>query len=166
MDLVAGVSIGFMVVPQGMSYALLAGLPAVFGLYGAFVPVLVYAIFGSSRHLAVGPVAVTSLLLRNSLVELFPDVKNIRDPNNPGALAEVQAAYNSAAIQVRHRGDPAHLHCTPWQRTRATCMRQLVAMPCFAEARGNLHQHHEWHSRPHRRHLFSVRASRQRQHAA
>ena len=45
MDAVAGVSIGFMVVPQGMSYALLAGLPAVYGLYGALVPVFVYAVF-------------------------------------------------------------------------------------------------------------------------
>lgn len=56
-DVMAGVSIGFMVVPQGMSYALLAGLPPVYGLYSSFVPVIMYAAFGSSRHLAVGPVA-------------------------------------------------------------------------------------------------------------
>lgn len=56
-DVMAGVSIGFMVVPQGMSYALLAGLPPVYGLYSSFVPVIMYAAFGCSRHLAVGPVA-------------------------------------------------------------------------------------------------------------
>jgi MFS superfamily sulfate permease-like transporter len=72
MDALAGLSIGVMVVPQGMSYALLAGLPAVYGLYGALVPVFVYAVFGSSRHLAVGPVAVTSLLLGNALTAMFP----------------------------------------------------------------------------------------------
>ena len=56
-DVLAGLCVGFMVVPQGMSYANLASLPAVFGLYGAFVPNMVYAMFGSSRQLAVGPVA-------------------------------------------------------------------------------------------------------------
>lgn len=55
----AGLSVGAMVIPQGMSYANLAGLPYVFGLYGAFVPCLVYSLFGSSRQLAVGPVAVS-----------------------------------------------------------------------------------------------------------
>lgn len=50
-----------------MSYAQnLAFLPQVYGIYGAFVPCLVYAALGSSRHLAVGPVAVTSLLLGES----------------------------------------------------------------------------------------------------
>lgn len=100
MDLTAGISIGFMVVPQGMSYALLAGLPAVYGLYGAFIPVLVYSVFGSSPHLAVGPVAVTSLLLGHALHTMFPEADNIDDPNNPGDLAGVQSDYNAAAIQV------------------------------------------------------------------
>ena len=112
-DIIAGLSVGAMVIPQGMSYASLAGLPygappragrclrghsaaccrccprtaaitpsacrcaprcgcAVYGLYGAFVPCLVYAFLGSSRQLAVGPVAVTSTLLGNGLAGLFP----------------------------------------------------------------------------------------------
>lgn len=50
-DLLAGISVAALVVPQGMSYAKLAGLPPVFGLYGAFVPVLVYSALGSSKHL-------------------------------------------------------------------------------------------------------------------
>ncbi len=50
-DLVAGISVGAMVVPQGMSYAKLAGLPNVYGLYGAFVPVMIYAALGSSPQL-------------------------------------------------------------------------------------------------------------------
>ena len=53
-----------------MSYANLAGLPQVFGLYGAFVPTIIYAFFGSSRQLAVGPVAVTSILLANGLADI------------------------------------------------------------------------------------------------
>ena len=50
-DIVAGLSVGAMVVPQGLSYAKLAGLPQVWGLYGAFVPCLIYFGFGSSRQL-------------------------------------------------------------------------------------------------------------------
>ena len=62
-DLSAGAVIAAMLVPQGMAYAMLAGLPPVVGLYASLVPVAVYAVFGSSRHVAVGPVAVVSLLI-------------------------------------------------------------------------------------------------------
>ncbi|TCJ16878.1 STAS domain-containing protein [Rubrobacter taiwanensis] len=51
-----------MLVPQGMAYALLAGLPPIAGLYASTVPMVVYAFFGSSRHLSVGPAAIVSLL--------------------------------------------------------------------------------------------------------
>jgi len=61
-DLIAGLVTAVMLVPQGMAYALLAGLPPVVGLYAATVPLVVYALFGSSRQLAVGPVAIVSLL--------------------------------------------------------------------------------------------------------
>ena len=71
-DLVAGISVGFMVVPQSMSYATLAGLPAVWGLYGCFVPTIMYALFGSCKELSVGPVAVTSILIGNGLKKIVP----------------------------------------------------------------------------------------------
>ena len=58
-DIVAGISVGAMVVPQSMSYAKLAGLPNVYGLYGAFVPVLIYAALGSSPQLVRSQVLVT-----------------------------------------------------------------------------------------------------------
>jgi sulfate permease, SulP family len=61
-DVSAGLTVAVMLVPQGMAYALLAGLPPVVGLYASTVPLLVYALFGSSRQLAVGPVAIVSLL--------------------------------------------------------------------------------------------------------
>ena len=50
-DVTAGLTVGVMVVPQSMSYAQIAGLPSNFGLYAAFIPVLAYALFGSSRQL-------------------------------------------------------------------------------------------------------------------
>lgn len=70
-----------MVIPQAVSYANLAGLPAQFGLYGAFVPVIVYAMVGSSRQLAVGPVAITSLLLSAGLQSLVDGIDDVSDPN-------------------------------------------------------------------------------------
>ena len=61
-DLSAGLTVGIMLIPQGMAYAMLAGLEPIHGLYAVTVPLLLYAIFGTSRQLAVGPVAMVSLL--------------------------------------------------------------------------------------------------------
>lgn len=62
-DLYAGLTVGVLLIPQGMAYALIAGLPPVYGLYASLVPQLVYAVFGTSRQLSVGPVAMDSLLV-------------------------------------------------------------------------------------------------------
>ncbi|CDP03663.1 unnamed protein product [Coffea canephora] len=66
-DLVSGITIASLAIPQGISYAKLANLPPILGLYSSFVPPLVYAIMGSSRDLAVGTVAVASLLTASML---------------------------------------------------------------------------------------------------
>ncbi|KAL0376971.1 UNVERIFIED_CONTAM: Sulfate transporter 4.1, chloroplastic [Sesamum calycinum] len=66
-DLMSGITVGVMLVPQSMSYAKLAGLHPIYGLYSGFIPIFVYAVFGSSRQLAIGPVALTSLLVSNVL---------------------------------------------------------------------------------------------------
>jgi len=62
-DLAAGLTVGVMLIPQGMAYAMLAGLPPIYGLYAAIFPIIVYSIFGTIRQLAVGPVAMDSLLV-------------------------------------------------------------------------------------------------------
>lgn len=62
-DLSAGLTVGVMLVPQGMAYSMLAGLPPIYGLYAATIPLILYAIFGTSRQLAVGPVAMVALLV-------------------------------------------------------------------------------------------------------
>lgn len=62
-DLNAGITVGIMLIPQGMAYSILAGLPPVYGLYASIIPLIIYAIFGTSRQLAVGPVAMVSLLI-------------------------------------------------------------------------------------------------------
>lgn len=66
-DLVAGLTTAVMLVPQAMGYALLAGLPPIHGLYASVVPLLAYAVLGTSRHLAVGPVAMDSILVAGSV---------------------------------------------------------------------------------------------------
>lgn len=62
-DLSAGLTVGVMLIPQGMAYALIAGVPPIYGLYASLVPLVVYALFGTARQLAVGPVAIVSLLV-------------------------------------------------------------------------------------------------------
>lgn len=66
-DTVAGFTVGIVLIPQGMAYAMIAGLPPVYGLYAALFPVLVYAFLGTSRQMVVGPVAMDSLVVAAGL---------------------------------------------------------------------------------------------------
>ncbi|MER1974294.1 MAG: SulP family inorganic anion transporter, partial [Psychrobacter alimentarius] len=66
-DIIAGLVVGVLVIPQSLGYAVLAGLPPVYGLYAAIVPVIVYAWIGSSSVQAVGPVAITAIMTASSL---------------------------------------------------------------------------------------------------
>jgi MFS superfamily sulfate permease-like transporter len=69
-DLVSGLTVALVLIPQSMAYAQLAGLPAHYGLYASFLPPMIAALFGSSRQLATGPVAVVSLMTSASLEPL------------------------------------------------------------------------------------------------
>ena len=66
-DLISGITVAIMLIPQGMAYALIAGLPPIYGLYAALTPQIVYAFLGTSKQLAVGPVAMDSLLVAAGL---------------------------------------------------------------------------------------------------
>ncbi|XP_038693065.1 probable sulfate transporter 3.4 [Tripterygium wilfordii] len=68
-DVISGLTIASLAIPQGISYAKLANLPPIIGLYSSFVPPLIYSILGSSRHLAVGPVSIASLVMGSMLSE-------------------------------------------------------------------------------------------------
>ncbi|MGM0857258.1 MAG: SulP family inorganic anion transporter [Pseudomonadota bacterium] len=81
-DLLAGLIVTVMVIPQSLAYALLAGLPAVVGLYASILPQLVYTLFGTSRTLAVGPVAIIALMTGAALSSVA----------TPGTEAYLQAA--------------------------------------------------------------------------
>ena len=78
-DLVAALIVTIMLIPQSLAYALLAGLPPEVGLYASILPLVAYAVFGTSRTLAIGPVAVTSLMTAAA-------VGKIAAPGSPGYL--------------------------------------------------------------------------------
>ena len=93
-DLVAAVIVTIMLIPQSLAYALLAGLPAEMGLYASILPLVAYAIFGTSRALAVGPVAVVSLMTAAAIGQL-----GLNDPAQI-ALAAVTLAFISGVFLV------------------------------------------------------------------
>ncbi|CAL0322029.1 unnamed protein product [Lupinus luteus] len=68
-DLISGLTITSLAIPQGISYAKLANLPPIIGLYSSFVPPLIYSMFGSSKHLCVGPVSIASMIMGSMLSE-------------------------------------------------------------------------------------------------
>lgn len=87
-DGLAAVIVTLMLIPQSLAYAMLAGLPPITGLYASIAPLLLYAVFGSSRTLAVGPVAVISLMTAAALEPMFPS----------GSAAYIGAAMLLAAL--------------------------------------------------------------------
>lgn len=79
-DLVAGLTTGIMLVPQSMAYALLAGVPPVYGLYASLIPLVAYALLGTSRHLAIGTIAIDMLIVATGLTPLA-------EPGSPRYIA-------------------------------------------------------------------------------
>ncbi|NRB48456.1 MAG: solute carrier family 26 protein [Saprospiraceae bacterium] len=79
-DLSAGLTVGVMLIPQGMAYAMLTGMPPIYGLYGGFIPLFLYAIFGSSRQMSIGPVAISALLVLAGISQL----------EEPGSVAFIE----------------------------------------------------------------------------
>src|SRR5450759_2137384 len=69
-DLIAGIAVSLVAIPQSLAYAQLAGVPAYYGLYAAFIPTIIGVLFGSSAILSTGPVAMTSLLTAASIAPL------------------------------------------------------------------------------------------------
>jgi hypothetical protein len=76
-DIVAGLTVTAVIIPQSMSFAKLAGLPVQFGLYSSFVPIYAYSMFGTSRELAIGTSAVSSLTFHSVMNAMNPNSKDL-----------------------------------------------------------------------------------------
>jgi len=63
-DLIAGLTVSAVIIPESMTYAVMAGLPPIYGLYASIFPLIIYSIFGSSPHVAIGPIAVVCMMVK------------------------------------------------------------------------------------------------------
>ena len=92
-DVFAGLTVGILLIPQGLAYALLAGLPPQYGLYAALVPQLVYMLLGTSSKLSIGPVAMDSILIASSLQTFNLELEAY-------ILATASIAFLAGALQL------------------------------------------------------------------
>eukprot|EP00281_Chroomonas_sp_CCMP1168_P019467 CAMPEP_0206233074 /NCGR_PEP_ID=MMETSP0047_2-20121206/11776_1 /ASSEMBLY_ACC=CAM_ASM_000192 /TAXON_ID=195065 /ORGANISM="Chroomonas mesostigmatica_cf, Strain CCMP1168" /LENGTH=799 /DNA_ID=CAMNT_0053656895 /DNA_START=147 /DNA_END=2546 /DNA_ORIENTATION=+ len=99
-DVFAGLTVGAFLIPQGMSYALVAELPPIYGLYTACFPLIIYALLGTSRQLAVGPVAIVSLLIGHGVKEIQPPKLEDGTPNPEFISLCIAASLLSGILQV------------------------------------------------------------------
>ena len=96
-DVVTGLTVGIMVVPQGMAYATLAGLEPIYGLYSCFFPALAYMFFGTSRHVSIGTFAVASMMV-GAVKSEFMALEN--DPANHNNASGVGVDYDFTALEL------------------------------------------------------------------
>lgn len=93
-DAISGSTVGVVLIPQGMAYAVIAGLPPIYGLYAGLVPLFIYPLLGTSRHISIGPVAIDMLILAAGLGFLAGN-----DPTEKIAFA-IMIAFMTGVFQL------------------------------------------------------------------
>ncbi|KAM8799652.1 solute carrier family 26 member 6 [Eudromia elegans] len=99
-DIMSGFSVGIMHLPQGLAYALLAGLPPVTGLYSSFYPVFLYFFFGTSRHNSVGPFAIISVMIGSVTDSLVPSDNFLESVEGTNETVVNEARLNAARVEL------------------------------------------------------------------
>jgi sulfate permease, SulP family len=112
-DVIAGLTVGVFVVPQGMAYALLADMPVQFGLYTAWIPPLLYPLFGTSRQIAVGPVAIVSLLTAEALSPIVTVDDDLQRYVELGAVLTFMVGVIQLVLGFMHAGIVANFLSKP-----------------------------------------------------
>eukprot|EP00658_Telonema_sp_P-2_P065376 TRINITY_DN54629_c0_g1_i3.p1 TRINITY_DN54629_c0_g1~~TRINITY_DN54629_c0_g1_i3.p1 ORF type:complete len:185 (+),score=47.69 TRINITY_DN54629_c0_g1_i3:3-557(+) len=107
-DLTSGITVGCMLVPQSMAYAVLADLPPQNGLYASFIGLVVYSLFGTSRQLGLGPVAVVALMVSSTLDPNDSDDDRVKQASQ---LAFVVGLVPVSYTHLRAHETPEHLVC-------------------------------------------------------
>ncbi|KAI1315135.1 hypothetical protein EDD11_001282 [Mortierella claussenii] len=106
-DLIAGITISTVVIPQSMAYAMLAPLPPVYGLYTSVVPILIYCLFGTSRHMHTGTFAITTLLLGQAVRGLMAG-NGTAGPSSEYSLASILFYDAQSSLSQSPYEDPEH----------------------------------------------------------
>ncbi len=106
-DLIAGLVVGMIAIPQAVAYAYLAGVPPQSGLYACLVPVLLYSVFGSSRDLVVGPVAVAALMVASTVSAYAPKFSD--EYLSITTIISLQVGLILLALRVSRMGGLVHL---------------------------------------------------------
>ncbi len=101
-DLFAGIITAILLVPQGIAYAILAGLPAQLGLYASILPPAVYALFGTSRTLSVGPVSIAAIMIASALTA--PDISSLGNPVESAVILAAEGGLIMLLMAVFNLG--------------------------------------------------------------
>ncbi len=101
-DLFAGIITAILLVPQGIAFALLAGLPPQFGLYASILPPLIYAVLGTSRTLSVGPVSIAAIMIASTLN--LPEVKALGNPLQSAVILSAESGAILALMAICRMG--------------------------------------------------------------
>ncbi|XP_027196471.2 solute carrier family 26 member 10-like [Dermatophagoides pteronyssinus] len=102
-DIIAGITISILHIPQGIAYSMLAGLPPVHGLYVSFFPVLIYALLGTSPHISIGTFAIASIMLNNIAMKIgakFDNNDNILPKNDTMMITMTPTQSSLATVNT------------------------------------------------------------------
>ncbi|XP_074843058.1 anion exchange transporter isoform X2 [Carettochelys insculpta] len=128
-DTVSGVMLAIQQVPQGLAFAVLSSVHPVFGLYGSFFPVIIYAVFGMGRHVATGTFALTSLISANAVERLVPPLSNNYTTNNNSGvlgLSEFEMQRIGVAAAVSFLGGIIQIYAYIFENIKSVQLEALL----------------------------------------